>query len=238
MSRHLHLTGLAVVITVFAGVMSSGEPVPERSPGIAFLRARLVGDLHAGGAGAAGGAGTVTTSEPATDRARIVFDSMPSRVVPGLLFMQAREPSRVAGEEPAYAVVGVRGPLSRVLHEPADMAWIVGAWRPANTRDAVALCVETIALSSDARHADAMPVAYGVGADSLPDAVMGRAAIADAVVPPVVRQVSGDAWRVTLWSIESGRTRLYECRLGAGEDRLGIGLTVVDSVPDAGLARR
>ena len=229
MSRHLHLTGLAVVITVFAGVMTPGEPEPERSPGIAYLRARLAGDLHAGDARHAGAT---------VDPTRIVFDSSPSRVVPGLRFMEAREPARVAGEPPAYAVVGVHGAMSRVLHEPADMAWIVGGWRPATSREAIALCVETIALASDARNPVTPPVAFGVGGDALPDAVTGREAIAETVVPPVVRRLSGDAWRVTLWSIEAGRTRLHECRLGAGADRLGIGLTVVDSIPGAGLAPR
>jgi hypothetical protein len=229
MSRHLHLTGLAVVITVFAGVMTPGEPEPERSPGIAYLRARLAGDLHA--------RDTRGVSAPA-DPTRVSFDSSPSRVVPGLRFLEAREPARVAGEAPAYAVVGVRGSVSRVLHDPADMAWLAGSWRPATSREVVAFCTETIALATDARNPVTPPFVYGVGADTLPDAVMGREAIADAVVPPVVRPVRGDAWRATLWSIEAGRTRLYECRLGAGEDRLGIGLTVVDSLPGTGLAPR
>lgn len=229
MSRHLHLTGLAVVITVFAGVMTPGEPEPERAPGITYLRARLAGDLHAHDA---------PTAATPVDPARIVFDSTASRVVPGLRFLEAREPARVPGETPAYAVVGVRGASSRVLHEPSDMAWIVGSWRPASSRDAVALCVETIALASDARNPVAPPVAFGVGSDTLPDGIGGREALAAAVVPPVVRRVGGDAWRVTLWSIEAGRTRLLECRVGAGEDRLGIGLTVLDSLPDAGLSPR
>ena len=229
MSRHLHLTGLAVVITVFAGVMSSGEPEPERSPGIAYLRAQLAGDLHARNPG------TPTAANAAT---RVAFDSIASRVVPGLRFLEAREPARAPGELPAYAVVGVRGSVSRVLHDPADMAWLVGAWRPVTSREAIAACTETITLASDARNPVAPPVFYGVGTDALPDALTDRAAIADAVVPPVARPVGGDAWRVTLWSIELGRTRLYECRLGSGEDRLGIGLTVVDSVPGAGLAPR
>lgn len=229
MSRHLHLTGLAVVITVFAGAMTPGEPEPERAPGIAYLRARLAADLHAGD-GHPGSMGI--------DPTRIAFDSSPSRVVPGLRFLAAREPSRAAGEPSAYAVLAVRGATSRVLHEPADMAWIVGAWRPATSREAVALCAETIALASDARNPVTPPVAYGVGSDTLPAAVAGREAIADAVTPPVVRRVNGDAWRVTLWSIEAGRTRFYECRLGAGEDRLGIGLTVIDSVPGSGLPPR
>lgn len=232
MSRHLHLTGLAVVITVFAGAMTPGEPEPERSPGIAYLRARLAGDLHAGESRHA------SPADAPIDPTRIVFDSSASRVVPGLRFLAAREPSRATGEPPAYAVVGVRGAMSRVLHEPADMAWIVGAWQPATSREAIALCAETIALASDARNPVAPPFAYGVDADTLPGAVTGREAIAAAVTPPVVRRVDGDAWQVTLWSVEAGRTRLYECRLGAGADRLGIGLAVVDSIPVAGLAPR
>ena len=226
MSRHLHLTGLAVVITVFAGVMSTGEPAPDRPPGIAYLRARLVADLHAGDKGDKGLGGT-TVGDPG----RITFDSAPSRVVPGLMFLGAREPSRNAT---AYAVVGVRGAMSRVLHEPADLAWIVGDWRPATSRDAIGLCAETIALASDARDGVSAPFAWGVGSDSIPAAVTGRAAIAEAVTPPVARRANGDAWRVGLWSIEAGRTRLYDCRLGAGADRLGIGLSVVDSLPGAG----
>jgi hypothetical protein len=227
MSRHLHLTGLAVVITVFAGVMSTGEPAPDRPPGIAYLRARLVADLHAGDQG--------TDDATATDPGRITFDSAPSRVVPGLMFLGAREPGRNAT---AYAVVGVRGAMSRVLHEPADLAWIVGDWRPSTSRDAIGLCAETIALASDARDAVSAPFAWGIGSDSIPAAVTGRDAIADVVTPPVARRASGDAWRVGLWSIEAGRTRLYDCRLGAGADRLGIGLSVVDSLPGAGFVAR
>ena len=218
MSRnHLPLTGLAVVITVFAGIMTPGEPEPERSPGIAYLRARLVGDLHQGESGP-------------VDPSRVVFDSIASAVVPGLMFLEAREPSRVERQSPAYSVVGVKGAMSRVLREPADLAWIVGAWRPATSRDAIGLCTETIALASDGRDGRVPPVTVA-GTGALPEALTDRAAIADVVVPPVARQVSGDAWKVSLWSVQRGRTRLYECRLGAGADRLGIGLTVVDSLP-------
>ena len=225
MSRnHLPLTGLAIVITVFAGVMTPGDPEPERSPGIAYLRARLVGDLHNGESGP-------------VDPSRVAFDSMPSRVVPGLMDLEAREPVGGQAAAPAYAVVGVKGAMSRVLREPADLAWIVGAWRPATSRDAIALCIETIALASDARDGRVPPVTVA-GTGALPDALTDRSAIADVVVPPVARRVSGDAWKVSLWSVQRGRTRLYECRLGAGADRLGIGLTVVDSVLGAGLAAR
>ena len=229
MSRnHLPLTGLAVVITVFAGVMSSGsEPEPERSPGIAYLRARLVGDLHA-----------LDRTGERTDPSRIAFDSTPSRAVPGLMFLEAREPSRLGTGKPAYAVVGVRGAMSRVLHEPADLAWIVGAWRPTTSKDAIGLCAETITLSSDERSPVTAPVVWGATGDSLAAGLIGRDAIADVVTPPVARRATGDAWRVSLWSIETGRTRLYECRVGSGADRLGIGLTVVDSLPGAGLAPR
>ena len=236
MSRHLHLTGLAVVITVFAGIMGTGgAPEPERSPGIAYLRARLVADLH-GDEAVKLADSLAADSLPTVYPGRIAFDSVPSRVVPGLMFLEARE--RLRAQAPAYAVVGVRGAQSRVVHTWADLVALAGSWRPTTSREAIGLCTEAVALASEARHPELAPFAYGVDGDTLPDALSGRAAIADVVVPPVARRAGTDAWRVSFWSIEAGRTRLYDCRVAAGADRLGILMTVADSLPGAGLAPR
>lgn len=226
MSRHLPLIGLAVVVTVSVGIVISREPAPELPQNSAYLRARLVGELRASGA---------ASGDTTVDPARIRFDSRRSLVVPELTFLTASYRSEARPQAWADAAIAVRGPDARVLAGPSDLARMVGAWRPVTSRQATDFCVETIGLATRARHPFAPPVAYGVHGATLPDSLAGREAIASTVTPPVARRAGADDWRVTLWSIEESRTRLYECRLHSGTEGLGVGLTVLDSIPGAGL---
>lgn len=226
MSRHLPLIGLAVVVTVSAGIVSAREPAAERPQGIAFLRARLVAELRADAS---------TRADSAVDPARVRFDSTRSAVVPGLSLLTASYGSPGRDDAWVDAALAVRGAESRALRVPSDLARVVGAWRPVTSRDAVGFCVETIGFSSAARHPFVPPFTFGVRDETLPAALVDRATIEATVTPPVARRTSPEDWRVTLWQVETGRTRLYECRLHSGAEGLGVGLTVIDSIAGAGL---
>jgi hypothetical protein len=227
MSRHLPLIGLAVVVTVAVGVAGARDTTPEPSQNRAYLRARLVAEIRAAGA---------VSGDSMVDPARVRFDSTPSRVVPGLTFLAASHVSRTSPQAWSDAAMAVRGADARVLAGPSDLARVAGTWRPMTSRDATGFCAELVGWATRARHPFARPWAVGIDGDLPAAPLVGRDAIESTVTPPVARRTSTDDWRVTLWSIEERRTRLYECRLHSGAEGLGIGLTVMDSIPGAGLA--